>query len=205
MPYLLVSKNVKCSFAWFLLAGFLFAWERPVFAERYLTIPEAQKLCFPQADRFEAQTVRFSAEQIKAIEKRSEGKARNTGNKIWTAWQGTNLLGVLVLDHVFGKHQIIDYAVAISPEGKAWQIEILEYRESYGGEIRGKKWREQFRGKTAGQPLRLNEDIYNISGATMSCRSVAEGVKRVLATFEIVLRPLLASSDKLSKPADAKP
>ena len=35
--------------------------------------------------------------------------------QLWLARQGTNLLGVLVLDHVFGKHEVIDYAVAAMP------------------------------------------------------------------------------------------
>jgi Na+-translocating ferredoxin:NAD+ oxidoreductase RnfG subunit len=99
--------------------------------------------------------------------------------------------GVLFADHVMGKHEVIDYVVAITLEGAVRQIEVLEYRESHGGEIRGAKWRAQFRGKTSNSGLKLNKDIYNISGATMSCRHVTEGVKRVLATFEVVVRPTL--------------
>ena len=81
----------------------------------------------------------------------------------------------------------------ISPEGKVLGIEILEYRESYGYEIRNPKWRKQFVGKKPNEPLRLNHDIYNISGATMSCRHVTEGTKRVLATFDLLCRPKLAA------------
>jgi Na+-translocating ferredoxin:NAD+ oxidoreductase RnfG subunit len=94
---------------------------------------------------------------------------------------------------VLGKHEIIDYTVALTPEGKVLAIEILEYRESYGYEIRGAKWRQQFVGKGAANSLRLNKDIYNISGATMSCRHVTEGIRRVLATFDLLCRPQLAA------------
>jgi Na+-transporting NADH:ubiquinone oxidoreductase subunit NqrC len=34
----------------------------------------------------------------------------------------------------------------------------------------------------------LNEGITNISGATLSCRHVTEGVRRVLATYEVCLK-----------------
>jgi Na+-translocating ferredoxin:NAD+ oxidoreductase RnfG subunit len=105
---------------------------------------------------------------------------------------------------VLGKHEAIEYAVAVSPEGTALQVEILEYREHYGGEIRNAKWRDQFKGKTAGAKLKLNDDIYNISGATISCRNVTDGVRRVLATFELVVRPRLLATgrlqDRTSKP-----
>jgi len=168
-----------------------------VLAERYLSLPEAQKVCFPQADRFEAQTVRPTPEEARAIEQKSGAKIRDRESRIWLARKGTNLLGVLVLDHVFGKHDVIDYAVAVSPEGKVLQVEILEYREHYGGEIRAAKWLEQFKGKSASAKLKLNDDIYNISGATISCRNVTDGVRRLLATFELVVRPRLLAAGRL--------
>ena len=86
-----------------------------------------------------------------------------------------------VIVNTLGKHEVIDYAVAIAPGGQLLQLEVLEYRESHGSEIRGAKWREQFKGKHAQSPLRLHDDIYNLSGATISCRHVTEGIKRVLA------------------------
>jgi FMN-binding protein len=44
---------------------------------------------------------------------------------------------------------------------------------------------EQFVGKTASAPLKLDADIRNISGATLSSRHVTEGVRRLLATYEV--------------------
>jgi Na+-transporting NADH:ubiquinone oxidoreductase subunit NqrC len=64
----------------------------------------------------------------------------------------------------------------------------MEYRESYGYEVRRKNWRKQFVGKTAASVLKLNRDIKNISGATLSCRHVTEGIKQVLALYDLVLR-----------------
>jgi Na+-translocating ferredoxin:NAD+ oxidoreductase RnfG subunit len=158
-------------------------------AERYLTVEQARKIAFARADRFEEKVLRFSREQAVEIEKKSGVPVKAEGNKVIYAYEGAQLLGVLIVDHVLGKHEIIDYSVAISPEGKVLGIEILEYRESYGYEIRNAKWRKQFAGAKAGDRLRLNKDIYNISGATMSCRHVTEGTKRVLATFDLLCRP----------------
>ena len=177
---------------WLLPVALLFV-ANPSHAERYLTSDEAKKLCFPQAERFEERVHQFTAEQKKAIEKQTGQPVRLRGQRYWIAHQGTNVLGLLVADHVLGKHEIIDYAVAIAPDGKVLQVEILEYRESHGYEIRGAKWREQFKGKSTQDKFRLNGDIYNISGATISCRNVTDGIKRVLATFELVLRPALGA------------
>src|SRR5688500_483451 len=112
-------------------------------AERYLTVAEAQKLCYPNATRFEEKTFRCTAEQIRAIEKQSGTKVRAPSIRAWLAHENNKLAGVMFLDHVIGKHEFIDYVVAISSDAKVQHVEILEYRESYGGEIRGNKWRAQ--------------------------------------------------------------
>jgi Na+-translocating ferredoxin:NAD+ oxidoreductase RnfG subunit len=85
-----------------------------------------------------------------------------------------------VVDKVVGKHEYITYAVGITAKGTVKQIEIMEYNESYGYEVRNADWRSQFVGKSAGSALQLNADIRNISGATLSSKHITDGVKRVL-------------------------
>ena len=179
------------------LATFWLARADVMLAEQYLSLAEAQKICFPNADKIEAQQLRLSADQSKTIEQKAGVKVRKAEIRFSVARKDANTIGVLMVDQVVGKHELIDYAVAISPQGKVLQVEILEYREHYGGEIRNPKWRDQFKGKSATSKMKLNEDIYNISGATISCRNVTDGVRRVLATFELVVRPQLVAGGRL--------
>jgi hypothetical protein len=132
----------------------------PSYAVQYLTIEAAQKLAFPAANRF--------------VE---------NGGLTWKAHASDKLLGLFVVDHVIGKHLYIDYAVALDPTGRVMRVEILQYRESYGGEVREPGWLGQFVGKTSSSPLKVGSDIRNISGATLSSLHVTEGVKRILATY----------------------
>jgi hypothetical protein len=132
----------------------------PAQAVVYLSIDAAQKLAFPAANRF--------------VE---------NGGLTWKAQAGDKLLGLFVVDHVIGKHLYIDYAVALDPTGRVIRVDILQYRESYGGEVREPGWLAQFVGKTSGSPLKVGGDIRNISGATLSSLHVTEGVKRILATY----------------------
>ena len=67
--------------------------------------------------------------------------------------------------------------------GRIHRVDILQYRESYGGEVRSPSWLGQFVGKTSGSPLKVGADIRNISGATLSSMHVTEGVKRILAAY----------------------
>ena len=91
------------------------------------------------------------------------------------------LLGFAVVRNVIGKDQPITFLVAIDTAAVLKDVDILVYREPYGGEVAYDSWRRQFRGKTASAPLVVYRDIKSISGATISSHSVPEGVRRALA------------------------
>jgi Na+-translocating ferredoxin:NAD+ oxidoreductase RnfG subunit len=92
-----------------------------------------------------------------------------------------SLLGFALVRNVKGKDQPITYLVAIDPRDALKDIDILVYREPYGGEVAYEPWRKQFRGKTTTDPLSVGKDIRNISGATISSHSVTLAVRRTLA------------------------
>ena len=104
------------------------------------------------------------------------------------ARRGGATLGFVVTDAVVGKVELIDYAVGIALDGSVRQIEILSYRESHGFEIRLAAWRKQFVGRSASSALRIGDDIANISGATLSCTHVTDGVRRVVAVVALARR-----------------
>jgi Na+-translocating ferredoxin:NAD+ oxidoreductase RnfG subunit len=128
----------------------------------YLTTEQAQRAIFPGAS-------------FTSVPGRSG---------VWRVSTG----GYFIVDRVVGKHEYITYAVGISPNGAVKQIEILQYNESYGYEVREASWRAQFVGKSAHSALQLNGDIKNISGATLSSKHITDGVKRVLAMYEASLK-----------------
>ena len=94
--------------------------------------------------------------------------------------------GYAVADEVRGKDQLITYLVTVSPDLAVKEVEIITYRESYGGEVRNKAWREQFHGKTPDDKLLPKREIRNISGATISARAITLGVKKILCTLRLI-------------------
>jgi Na+-translocating ferredoxin:NAD+ oxidoreductase RnfG subunit len=149
----------------------------------YFTVEQAQQAIFP-GEKFSQGFITLTSEQVRGIERRSEANVRHKQIQLWKVSGG----GYFIVDEVVGKHEFITYAVGLNAEGTVKQIEIMTYRESYGYEVRNADWRAQFVGKSASAPLKLNKDIKNISGATLSCRHIADGVKRILATYEIALK-----------------
>lgn len=160
----------------------------PAYAVQYLTVEQAQQVLFPGNAQFSAMKIAFTPEQKRAIEKAAGARVRNPELSAWRVASGGQPLGWFLVDEVLGKHEFITYAVALDAGGAVRGIEILDYRESHGSQVRDPRWRAQFHGKRAGAPLKLDDDIVNISGATLSCKHIAEGVRRLLATHEIALK-----------------
>jgi FMN-binding protein len=92
-----------------------------------------------------------------------------------------SLLGFAAVGNVLGKDQPITFLVAVDLTDRLKDVDILVYREPYGGEVAYEPWRRQFRGKSAADSLRIGKEIRSISGATISVHAVTLGVRSLLA------------------------
>jgi hypothetical protein len=152
-------------------------------AKIYVSVEQAQKILVPNKSLVKNPIIITDELQDKM---RSASSIRHPfqGDRIWRAADGS----WFIVDEVVGKHEMITYAVALSSSGAVTGIEILEYVESYGYEVVEAQWRKQFIGKTAVDPIKLNQDIQNIGGATLSCKHLTDGVKRVAVLYDLALK-----------------
>jgi len=156
----------------------------PAFAKVYLTVEQARSLLFP-GSKFQPIEISLTDAQVKAIQDSSGIGVINKKLHVWRVSNG----GWFIVDEVVGKHEFIPFAVGLDDHGAVLGIEILEYRESYGSEIRDPMWLKQFVGVKPGTILRDGKNIHNISGATLSSAHLTDGITRLLSTYEIVLKP----------------
>lgn len=91
-----------------------------------------------------------------------------------------SIIGFARVGNVRGRDLPITFLVAVDPAGSLLDVDILVYREPYGGEVAYESWREQFRGATAESRLQVGRDIRGISGATISVHAVTRGIKQTL-------------------------
>lgn len=162
-------------------------WVTPAWSADFLTQAEAQRALFPEATAFTEHPITLNDDQRKRIKELSGVVQRNPAQSTWQAMRGDTALGWFIVDEVVGKHEFITYAAALSPTGTVIGIEILVYRETHGGQVRDAAWRKLLSGKTLKDKFQLDVDVPNISGATLSCRNVMNGVKRLLALQQVVL------------------
>jgi hypothetical protein len=156
---------------------------KPAEARVYFTVEQVQQALLPR-QILAPVPLRLTAAQQEAVERRSGARLRDELPKIWRASDGSTLF----VDQVLGKHEYITYALVIDRAGAVRGLEIMEYRESYGDQIQDPSWRRNFMGKTSAAQLRLEADIPNISGATLSSKHVTDGVRRLLALNDVALR-----------------
>jgi Na+-translocating ferredoxin:NAD+ oxidoreductase RnfG subunit len=160
------------------------------YAVVYSTPEAARKNLFPQAMSMDEVPIALTDEQRASIATVAGPQAAHGKLQAWAA-RGADrqTLGYVFIDEVVGRQDFITYAVGIDADGKLRPVEILEYRESHGGEIRNKRWLAQFEGRSAPAQLRFGADIKNIAGATLSSEHVTAGVRRILAIWQAAFAP----------------
>ncbi len=157
-------------------AGAIAPLAQVAYCTEYMSVDAAQKAAFPSATTFEPVVVTAAVKAAVA----AEAGRFTVEPRIWRASAGARTLGWFMVDEVIGKQELITYGVAIDPQAAVTSLDILAYRETHGDAIRLPAWRAQFAGKRSDDPVKLDTDIRNISGATLSCRHVTEGVHRLL-------------------------
>ena len=152
---------------------------RSAFAVQYITVDQARRAIFP-GKSFAAAPIKLALSQRKAIEQASGVRILHDEPQVWRV----SARGWFIVEEVVGKHELITYAAGINGDDSVKQIEVMDCCEICGGQSRDQKWRTQFVGKTSKSTLDLDNDIKNNSGATLSCRHITDGVKRLLAFYD---------------------
>lgn len=156
-------------------------------AEVYYTREEALRAVFPDAEKIEEKTLSLSKEQkekVRILLGRSKVYNDFTYNE---AVRDNQTIGYAVISDAMGKRMHFTYMVVVSPKGSIEMVKILEYKELFGRRIKEEGFLNKFREKTINSPLRINVDIDAVTGATISSKSLIEGVKKTLIYLSIVV------------------
>ena len=176
-----------------LLLGFITNLAYPLLATAQegilLKESEASKAVFPDATSFERKVIR-STEELKEKLRQRMGKMKPS---VWEdsyvtfiAKKDDTVLGYAVIVEEIGKHRPITFIVGIGTDRKIKDAALMVYREAYGGEVRDRRFLQQYKGKQLKDPLLPFRDIQNISGATLSVEAIGRGSKKALAVVETV-------------------
>ena len=158
--------------------------------EIYFTEEEAAKVMFSDSETIRKEILSLTPRQKDFIEKTIGWKFPETSFTVFIGKTKGKIDGYAMVQNTIGKHRPMTYMVGVGPSGECMNFEGLVYREARGNEIYTPRFNYQYYGKNLLDPIRINRDILNITGATMSVRSASAGVKRTLVLVnEYYLKP----------------
>ncbi|GJQ58035.1 MAG: hypothetical protein D8M57_01415 [Candidatus Scalindua sp. AMX11] len=150
----------------------------------FLTPEQALQQTFPDCDSIVYDEVIPTPEEINRLQKRLKRKIFEDHFTVYIGSRSGVVQGYAIITEEVGKFHPYTFIVSSNPEGEIRHIAVLIYRESRGGEIMNKRFLHQFKGKSLKNRIRINRDIINITGATMSVVTMCTGVKKVLGVIE---------------------
>jgi hypothetical protein len=102
---------------------------------------ELAQLAYPDAKQIAWAQLPISQNDIESVrEECQQTWLRDTLNLL-VVKSSAGIDGYAVVDDVRGKDQLITYLVIVSSKLVVKSVEIISYRESFGGEIRNHQWR----------------------------------------------------------------
>lgn len=178
--------------------GFLFSivslsWAKDTV---YMTQEEAVKWAFSAAAAIEEAKVVLSPAEKKEIEAATGGALYASDDKIYIGTVSGKLDGYAMITNEIGKFEFITFIVKVTPKMEIEKVGVMVYRESRGGEINRKRFQQQYHGKKKTDPFKVNHDIINITGATMSVRAMNRGIRKVFALLDHYLKDDSATQKK---------
>lgn len=156
----------------------------PVSAEVYLTEAQALGVIFGDKTIVRREQKILDAALRKKLEQAGNLRFPEGVYTFFIATQDGKPVKYALAMNEIGKTEPITFMVGITADGKVSEVVIMEFRENRGWEVKEKRFLNQFRGKTVRSAIRVDEDIINYAGATLSSKAVARGVKRALLLLD---------------------
>ena len=164
------------------------AEEEEYVEQMFLTKKQALKVAFPGVKKVKKKKVWLSDTQTVAIQKILGDQIKYNERRV-THYFGLDEagqpIGAMVIGNEIGRSYPITFMVVINLDGTVKDVEIMVYREPHGWEVRFESFLSQFFGRNGGDPF---DNINNITGATLSVRSMTKGVKKAVAEFQVIYK-----------------
>lgn len=160
----------------------------PAMAVRYLTKEEALRVALPKAQTVRAEQVQLTPDQRQRVRNKVDQPIDDDTFIFHVGKRNDQIDGYAYITDKKGRHRPITFVVGLKPDCRVRDVAIMIYREPRGYEVKAKRFLRQYHNKTIDDPIEVNRDIKNISGATISAHSVSAGVREAVAICEEVFK-----------------
>jgi len=184
----LVSKVILLA-GLFFVAGPAYAAGNEFFNRVYLSETEALKLQMnAPGDRVVCDNVRLTDTEVDQVKKTQRVRMFTKSYRVWKFYKsGENRpYRYAIFLQEPGQHEYMDLMYGVNADGKIHRVDLLTYREPYGGEVAGRRFMKQYEGRSLRtNKFRVNRDVIHIVGATVSAHSVSNAARRALEILRL--------------------
>lgn len=155
-----------------------------IFASQKQALAEA----FPDASRIERKTLVLRDAEVAKIEAMTGEKVRAKVVVIHVAYKGDAVDGFAEIAVHTVRTQPEAMLIVLSPDGRVRSVRVIAFHEPLDY-LPTERWYAQFADKGKDDRLQLGREIHGVVGATLSAQAAVDGVRRMLAYYEVLLRP----------------
>src|SRR3989338_6447363 len=155
-------------------------YELQVFLEEDKAITSIFKGC----DEVLVDRLALTQDEKQRLENRLKARIDENAFDVFTGKKDGKIYRYAIITDEMGCFHPITFIMSMKPDGKIEQVAVMIYRESRGKEVIRERFLHQYKGKSLNNPIRVNKDIINITGATTSVRGVNRGVRKMMAVLD---------------------
>ncbi len=147
---------------------------------------DAMKENFDRNATVTKKNILLTHDKFKTIQKNAGVKLTTKIYRIYTAKKDGKVLGygILINRKVRSKNAVTLY---FFKDSVSQGIEVIAFNETLEY-LPPKRWTKQFENRKTDKVLKLNREITNISGATMSAKSLTDGSRIAFAIYNMLFK-----------------
>ncbi|MEF8793597.1 FMN-binding protein [Thiohalorhabdus sp.] len=155
-------------------------------AKTLMSKEEALDWGFPEADRVSKEVLYFSEAEAERVEERADAPMDSRLFTVYEAYQGGEVSGYGFIDTRTIRSKPATFLVVLDPDGSVRSARILAWQEPPEYQP-PERWLAQFEGRELERSTRLGGTIQAMSGASLTSRTLTDGLRRVLAIHRVKL------------------
>jgi hypothetical protein len=163
-------------------------------AEVFHSRESALKLAFPAVDSVEKRDLVLSAGDAERISKQAGSALPSRLVTAYVGWKGGTPAGCAFIETHRVRSLPETVMFVVGADGALSGVHMLAFHEppEYAPPVR---WLLQFAGARLNERLSLRGDIDGITGASLTANAVTAAARRVLAIYEVAVKPALPADD----------
>ena len=155
-------------------------------AQVFKTQHKALQEAFPNSDSIERKTLFLTDEQVNQIQRLAKAKLESKIVTFYVGEKADSITGYAFFETNIVRTKPETFIVVSDKKARVKYVEVLAFYEPLDY-LPTSNWFALFADKILSDKLWPKRDIHNITGATLSVQAITQGVRKILAIYEVAI------------------